>query len=224
MDKDEITRTIASFPRWNYEFDLRGVFTPVASKSAPIRVAEARKYLIETLVNLYGGSLRGQRVLDIACNAGFWSLQAIENECDFVLGVDGRQMHIDQANFVFQVKGIEEHRYKFVHGNIFDVDLREFGTFDIVLCLGFFHHIGKHMDLLEKIAQVNSDILVLETRVSRIPGAYMAIQYESTDITVNSLDYSLTMVPTKQAVLGMVQQHGYTVAMLRPSVRHRRRA
>ena len=216
MDTDEITRTINSFPSWYYQFDLGGVSTPVASKITPIRVAERRKYFLETLVNLCGGSLKGRRVLDIACNAGFWSLQAIENGCDFVLGVDGRQMHIDQANFVFQAKGIGEHRYKFVRGNIFDVDLREFGTFDIVFCLGFFHHIGKHMELLEKIAQVNSDILLLETRVSRIPGAYMAIQYETTDLTVNSLDYSLTMVPTKRAVLGMLQQHGYTAAMLRP--------
>lgn len=30
---------------------------------------------------------------------------------DFVMGIDGRQMHIDQANFVFKVKEIEASRY-----------------------------------------------------------------------------------------------------------------
>jgi SAM-dependent methyltransferase len=136
------------------------------------------------------------------------------------MGIDGRQMHIDQANFVFKVNEIEENRYKFVVGNIFDLDLLQFGNFDIVFCLGFFHHVSKHMVLLEKIAQVNSDILLLDTRVSRIPGAYMVIQYESTEVSVNALDYSLTMVPTKRAVFGMAEQFGYTAVMLRPRRHH----
>jgi len=59
---------------------------------------------MEPLSELYGGSLKGKRVLDLGCNAGFWSLDALERGADFVLGLDGRRMHIDQANFVFEVK------------------------------------------------------------------------------------------------------------------------
>ena len=51
--------------------------------------------------------------------------------CDYVLGVDGRQMHVDQANFVFEVEGVESGRYDFVARDIFEIDFREFGRFDI---------------------------------------------------------------------------------------------
>ena len=216
MDKDEIVRTINSFHSWYYQFDLNGIKTAPTDPNSPLWISQRKSHFFDPLVNQLGGSLKGKRVLDIGCNAGFWPLQAIESGCDFVMGIDGRQMHIDQANFVFKVKEIEASRYEFVLGNIFDLDLEQFGPFDIVFCLGFFHHVSKQMQLLEKIAQVNSDILLLESRVSRIPGAYIAIQYESTEPNVNALDYSLTMLPTKKALFGMVEQHGYSVAMLRP--------
>jgi tRNA (mo5U34)-methyltransferase len=220
MDRDEITKMIDSFPSWFYEFDLKGISTPARAEGALIKNVQRKDYFFDPLVNLLGGSLKGKRVLDIGCNAGFWSLQAIESGCDFVMGIDGRQMHIDQANFVFKVKEIEENRYKFVAGNIFDVDLQEFGTFDIVICLAMFHHVSKHIELLEKITEINDDILLLETRLSRIPGAYMVIQQESLNDVAMAVDYSLTMTPTKQAVFSMVQQFGYTASMLRPNSRH----
>ena len=221
MDKDEIIRTINSFPSWLYQFNLKGNLTPVADKISNIRFHQRKDYFFDPLVKLLGGSLKGKRVLDLGCNAGFYSLLAIESGCDFVMGIDGRQMHIDQANFVFKANEIKENRYKFVVGNIFDLNLEEFGTFDIVFCLGIFHHFCKHMQFLEKTAQVNSDIFLLETRVSRIPGAYMVMQSESTDLRLNALDYSLTMVPTKQAVFSLVQQFGYKVVMVRPQARHK---
>jgi 2-polyprenyl-3-methyl-5-hydroxy-6-metoxy-1,4-benzoquinol methylase len=221
MDSDEILQTINSFPNWLYEFNLKGHLTPVINKLSLTRFPERKNYFFDPLVDLLGGSLKGKRVLDIGCNAGFYSLLAIENGCDFVMGIDGRQMHIDQASFVFKVKEIEESRYHFVVGNIFDIDLERFGTFDIVFCLGIFHHFSKQMQFLEKVAKVNSDILLIETRVSRIPGAYMAILPESTEDRLNALDYSLVMLPTKQAVLSMVQQFNYQGVMLRPQARHK---
>jgi 2-polyprenyl-3-methyl-5-hydroxy-6-metoxy-1,4-benzoquinol methylase len=59
---------------------------------------EQRKcYFFGPLIELCGGSLKGKRVLDLGCSAGFWSLDAVESGCDFVLGIDGRQMQIDQG-------------------------------------------------------------------------------------------------------------------------------
>jgi tRNA (mo5U34)-methyltransferase len=71
---------------------------------------------------LFGGSLEGKRVLDLGCNAGFWSLLSVEAGCEYVLGIDGRRMHVEQANFVFQVRGVERSRYEFLEANLFDLD------------------------------------------------------------------------------------------------------
>jgi hypothetical protein len=69
IDDAEIVRRIASFPDWHYDFDLRGNRTRpsgAADKAGP-RAA----YFMEPVIQHYGGSLSGKRVLDLGCNAGF---------------------------------------------------------------------------------------------------------------------------------------------------------
>src|SRR5690606_28533614 len=93
MDQEQIRQKIASFPRWHYQFDLAGNLTPIFREKWIIRHRERKRYFFDPVVDLCGGSLKGKRVLDLGCNAGFWSLNAAEAGADFVLGVDGRQMH-----------------------------------------------------------------------------------------------------------------------------------
>ena len=89
-------------------------------------------YFFDPVVDLCGGSLKGKRVLDLGCNAGFWSLNAAEAGADFVLGVDGRQMHVDQSNFVLEVKGIDKSRYHFALGKIYAFDFKQYAPFSSV--------------------------------------------------------------------------------------------
>lgn len=213
MGREEIKSRIASFPKWHYQFDLKGNLTPGPRSQRHIL---RRKHFFDPLLKVCGGSLKGKRVLDLACNAGFWSMAAIEGGADFVLGIDGRQMHVDQANFVFDVKEVDKSRYDFVHGNIFETDLRKFGTFDVVLCLGLIYHTSKHMELMEKISQVNKDICLVDTNLSRAPGSYLEIRHERLTRTTNSVDYELVMLPTKLAMVDLAKQLGYSVLILRP--------
>ena len=219
MDDEEIRRRIASFPRWHYEFDLKGNRTPIFSQAYVSRHRERKRYFFDPVVELLGGSLKGKRVLDLGCNAGFWSLCAIEAGCDFVLGIDGRQMHVDQANFVFEVKAVERDRYRFDLANIFDLTLADFGRFDVVLCLGLLYHVSKPMELMERIAEVNSDIVIVDTKLSNSRGAYLEVMHEPLDEPRSAVDYELVMYPTRQAVIEMARQFGYSVAVLRPRFR-----
>ncbi|MEA2517439.1 MAG: tRNA (mo5U34)-methyltransferase, partial [Actinomycetota bacterium] len=123
-DAAELQRRIDEFDRWHYEFDLNGIKTPISDPTRVNRHNQRKRYFIDPIVQLLGGSLEGKRVLDLGCNAGFWSLAAIEAGADYVLGIDGRQMHVDQADLVFEVKGIDRGRYDFVTGNIFEYDFR----------------------------------------------------------------------------------------------------
>ena len=190
--------------------------TPISEKKWINRHLQRKKYFFEPVVNLLGGNLKDQRVLDLGCNAGFWSLQAVNKGGKFVLGIDGRQMHIDQANFVFEVNQIEKERYQFIKGNIFDLDFAKFGIFHIVLCLGLMYHISKPIELLEKIAQVNTDILILDTRVSTAEDSLFEIYHERLDDPRNAIDYNITFIPTKKAIFDIMPQFGYSVVMLKP--------
>ena len=221
MQNEEIIQKINSFPYWINEFNLNGNLTPVPHKSTIEGAKQRKNYFLDPLIEFCGGSLEGKRILDIGCNSGFWALQAIEAGCDHVVGLDGRQVHIDQANFVFEVLEVDKSRYDFYCGNVYDLDFKNYGEFDIVICLGFFHHLNKHVQLLEKIAEVNTDLLLLETRVTRLPGMYMQILHEPIDHYANSIDYTLTMCPSKNAVLSMTKQFNYDSIILNPQAAHK---
>lgn len=110
--------------------------------------------------------MAGKRVLDLGCNAGYWSLCAIENGCGFVLGIEGRHEYIDQANFVFKVKGIERERYEFRCGNAVEVLNEGIGRFDIVLCFRLLCHTCKNVEMIGWIGRINEDGLVIDTSLS----------------------------------------------------------
>jgi SAM-dependent methyltransferase len=202
VDTSDIKERIDSFERWHYRFDLDGVLTPIWDESRINRHEQRRKYLFDPLKAVFGGSLKGKRVLDIGCNAGFWSLAAIESGCDFVLGLE--------------VKGVPRDRYRFVTGDIFKTDLLEHGRFDVVLCLGFLYHVSKHINLLEIMSEVNKDILLIDTTLSLAPGSKLIMRRERLESPRDAVDYELAMTPTRKAVEEMVSTFGYRVLMLRP--------
>src|SRR5918993_493320 len=205
MQDEEIRQKIASFPRWHYQFDLRGNLTPIHKKPRVNRHTQRKTHFFDPLVRLFGGSLEGKRVLDLASNAGYWSLASIEAGANYVLGIEGRQMHVDQASFVFDIKEVERDRYEFVMGDIFKTDFRQFGTFDVVLCLGLMYHISKPMELMEKISEVNDDILVVDTTLSKASGSFLKIVPQDPDSFMSAVDRSIAMRPTKRAVRDLAE-------------------
>jgi tRNA (mo5U34)-methyltransferase len=216
MNDQEIIQKINSLGDWYYQFDLKGHLTPLHQKYRINRHQLRKRYIFEPLLQLCGGSLAGKRVLDLGCNAGFWSLTAIENGADFVLGIDARQLHLDQANFVFETKEIAKEKYKFLKGNVFQINYKEHGNFDIVLCMGLFYHINKPISLLELISPVNPDILVIDTIISHLPIAALEMRNDDIKKNITAFDYSLVMRPTKLALIKMAEQFGYSVAILKP--------
>lgn len=217
VNETELRERVASFPRWHYEFDLNGVRTPIFSRGHVNRHEQRKKYFFAPLVELLGGSLAGKRVLDLACNAGFWSLSAIEAGAEFVLGVDGRQMHIDQASLVFEVKGVEPSRYRFATSDVFALDLADEEPFDVVLCLGLLYHVSKPFELMERISAWNTDLLVVDTRVDPSPGPYFRIRGQQVDDPRQALDRPVALHPSKAAVARLAREFGYRdVKMLRP--------
>jgi 2-polyprenyl-3-methyl-5-hydroxy-6-metoxy-1,4-benzoquinol methylase len=216
MKENEIRQKIESFPVWHYQFNLKGHLTPIRNEEKINRHLQRKKYFFDPAVKLLGGSLVGSRILDLGCNAGFWALHAIENGCDFVLGIDGRQMHIDQANFVFDVNQVDKNRYIFIKEDVFEVNFKEFGSFDIVFFLGLMYHINKPVTIMEKISEINSDILIIDTSVIKEEGSYLKIIRESVDDPRNAFASELVFRPSKQAIFDIVQQFGYKVVMLKP--------
>jgi tRNA (mo5U34)-methyltransferase len=211
VQADELESRIASFPGWYYRFEFdNGVVTPVGDPSTVNRHRQRRAYFFEPLLALAGGSLSGRRVLDLGCNAGFWSLQALEAGADFVLGVDARQMHIDQANLVFEAKGADPARYRFETGNAFEHVLSE--RFDVVLCLGLLDHVARPVELFELMTRAGAEVIVIDTEVSRSRTSVFEVDslYDAEKV----VDHSLVLIPSRDAVAELAAQFGFdTVAL-----------
>jgi tRNA (mo5U34)-methyltransferase len=204
----ELQQRIDAFPAWHYQFEFEGAKTPILRPDFVNRHEQRRRLFFDPLLAINGGSLTGLRVLDLGCNAGFWSLLAVEAGAEFVLGIDGRQVNIDQASLVFEAKGIAPERYRFELGNIFEHDLHE--QFDVVLCLGLMYHIGKPLELFEVMAKANPQILVIDTFVSLLPlSAFRVVQEDDLDNPLNAVDYDTLLIPTRGAVLDLARQFGF---------------
>jgi SAM-dependent methyltransferase len=204
MEREELRSRIESLRVWHYEFDLDGIITPARYGFSANRHRQRTAYFFE-------------RVLDLGCNAGFWALQAVEAGAEFVLGIDFRQAHIDQANLVFETKGIAPDRYRFVAGDIYELDVAAEGPFDVVLCLGLLYHVSNPVELFEMIAAVNSDILLVDTKVSTLPGSVFETVHEAIDDPRNSVEHELVLVPTRRAVIDLAHEFGYEAKVIKLS-------
>lgn len=194
MNPDQLEIRIAEFLRWNYRFEFdNGVSTPLLDQRMVNRQEQRKRYFFDALLRLFGGSLSGLRILDLGCGAGFWALQAIEAGADLVLGVDTERIPIEQAQLVFEAKGIDPARYSFLQEDIFAAELP--GSFDVVLCLALMHQISKPVELFELMCGVGAEVILIETELS--PSTSSSFQVSSPR---QAADHKLALVPSRAAV------------------------
>lgn len=216
MDAAELKERIDRFPVWQYQFEFDGgLKTPVGDSAKINRNEQRRRYFFDALLRVTGGSLEGRRVLDLGCNAGFWSLAAIEAGADFVLGVDGREDCVEQANLVFEAKGVQDTRYRFEQGNVFERELEE--SFDVVLCLGLLNVVAKPVALFELMSRVGAKLIVIDTGLSV---AQRSGFFEVSRLAEprNAVDYDMVLVPTRQAVINLAGQFGFEIVPLAQNI------
>jgi SAM-dependent methyltransferase len=211
METEELASRIAAFPAWSYRFEFDGgLSTPSVDPAMVNRHEQRRRYFFEPLLALAGGSLRGRRVLDLGCNAGFWSLAAVEAQADFVLGVDAKPMYLEQAELVFSAKDIDPARYRFEQGNVLAHDFSE--GFDVVLCLGLLDHIAKPVELFELLAAVAPQLLVIDTEISRSRASVFEV--DSLYRRENAVEHETVLIPSRLAVLELAAQFGFEAVAL----------
>lgn len=104
--------------------------------------------------------LHGRTVLDIGCNAGFYSLEMKRRGADRVVGIDADARYLEQARLVAEVHAMEiEWRQLSVY------DIAQLGEkFDIVLFMGVFYHLRHPLLALDLIHEhVSRDLLVFQS-------------------------------------------------------------
>jgi tRNA (mo5U34)-methyltransferase len=104
--------------------------------------------------------LTGKRVLDIGCAEGFFSFEAERRGAREVIGIDSFPDSVRRFNIV---KEARRSGTTAVLMNVYDLEPKRLGTFDLVLCYGVLYHL-KHPQLaLERILSVCTGTLLLQT-------------------------------------------------------------
>ncbi len=155
LSRDQIQRRVAELGQWFHNLDLKGVKTAPQHFLGDYPAVKWRRFS-----DRIPADLRGKSVLDIGCNAGFYSIEMKRRGADRVLGIDNDERYLAQGRLAADVSGVD---VEFRNLSVYDVGaLGE--RFDIVLFMGVLYHLRHPLLALDLIHEhVAGDLLVLQS-------------------------------------------------------------
>ncbi len=155
MDPDEIHGRVEALAPWFHDMNLGGVRTAPDHFLHEYPTSKWRR-----IAPAFPADLSGRTVLDIGCNAGFWSLQMKRLGAARVLGIDSDERYLAQARLAAEVTGFD---VEFRNLSVYDV-ARLGERFDVVLFMGVLYHLRHPLLALDLIhAHVARDLLVFQS-------------------------------------------------------------
>jgi tRNA (mo5U34)-methyltransferase len=152
MSPAVLERRVRELAPWFHDLDLNGV------RTAPDHpLGDFLQELWIQVEPAFPRDMRGMTVLDIGCNAGFYTLK-LHARGARVTGIDHDERYIEQARFAAEVVGAD---IEYRHLDVYDVD-RLGRRFDYVLCMGVLYHLRHPLYALEKVARLPRERLVLQ--------------------------------------------------------------
>jgi len=110
--------------------------------------------------------LTGKRVLDIGCAEGFFSFEAEKRGAREVIGIDSFPDSVRRFNIVRAAR--QSNATAFLM-NVYDLEPKRLGTFDLVLFYGVFYHLKHPQYALERIRSVCTGELLFQTHIYEEP-------------------------------------------------------
>lgn len=104
--------------------------------------------------------MTGMRVLDIGCAEGFFSFEAERRGAKEVIGIDSFPDSVRRFNICRDAYHSKATAFLC---NVYDLNVRAFGTFDMVFFFGVLYHLRNPILALEKIFSVCTGTLLMQT-------------------------------------------------------------
>ena len=155
MTQEQIRSEVQQLGQWFHNLRLGGVMTAPDHFLGDYPNQKWRRF-----AHAIPQDLSGKTVLDVGCNAGFYSIEMKRRGATRVLGIDHDEHYLAQARFAAKVSGVD---IEFQTMSVYDVaDLRE--QFDLVLFLGVLYHLRHPLLALDLLHDhVVSDLMVMQT-------------------------------------------------------------
>ncbi len=145
---------------WFHDLELHGVHT---APNHPLGNFLHDLWL--QVESAFPADMTGKTVLDIGCNAGFYSLR-LHTRGARVTGIDHSEHYLRQARFAAEVLEADiEYRQLDVY------DVEQLGrSFDYVLFMGVLYHLRYPLLALDRVASIVRERLVFQSMLRGVPG------------------------------------------------------
>jgi tRNA (mo5U34)-methyltransferase len=155
MNEAQLRQRIEELGPWFHNMELHGVWTApdhFLGNYPEVKFASFRDALPE--------DLSGKSVLDIGCNAGFYSFEMKRRGAARVLGVDTDPGYLRQARFAAEVLGMDVEFRQLAVWQIAELGEK----FDLVIFMGVLYHLRHPLLALDLIHEhVAKDLLLFQS-------------------------------------------------------------
>ena len=156
VPRDDLEERIEALGPWFHNINLDGVWTAPDHFLGDYPGAKFRRFAPHLPQDL-----RGKSVLDIGCNAGFYSIEMKRRGASRVLGIDSDERYLAQARLASETLGFDD--IEFAQADVYDVGaIGE--KFDLVIFMGVLYHLRHPLLALDLIREhVAGDMLLFQS-------------------------------------------------------------
>jgi len=153
---DALRTRIDALGPWFHNIDLGGIWTAPDHFLGDYPGDKFRRFAPHLPEDLSGKS-----VLDIGCNAGFYSMEMKRRGAARVVGIDSDDRYLAQARFAAETLGYDNIEFR----NLSVYDVGALGEkFDVVVFMGVLYHLRHPLLALDLIhAHVAGDMLIFQS-------------------------------------------------------------
>jgi SAM-dependent methyltransferase len=154
------------------------------------------------------GSLEGGHTIALARLAGV----------ETVLGIEGRRANLDRALLAKELLAVPN--IKFIQANLEQVQLSQFGHFDVIYCSGLLYHLPEPWRLVEQFAAVAPGLFLWTHYASEACADLFAESYKGLRQSEGGADDALSGLspdsfwPTLGSLCTMLAMHGFSEVRL----------
>ena len=185
---------VRSLPHWHHDFEIapglwtKGTYNP--------------EFMLEKLQ--LPADLRGMRILDVGPSDGFFSMTLARRGAD-VTAVDYRDKDEHGFGVMERVSGLT---FSYHNVNIYEINNRNLGKFDIILFLGVLYHLPDMLRALHILHGVCRGSIFVETEgePDLTPGVATARYYEADTLNGDSSNF---WAPNKECLSALLRDAGF---------------
>jgi tRNA (mo5U34)-methyltransferase len=152
----DLQAEVEALAPWFHNLDLGGVHT------APDHfLGDYPRFKFERFAQALPADMTGKTVLDIGCNAGFYSMEMARRGAARVLGIDADERYLAQGRLAARALGFDAIEFR----NLDVYDVGALGEkFDLVIFMGVLYHLRHPLLALDLIREhVAGDLLLFQT-------------------------------------------------------------